>query len=621
MKTKSILILIFIFILSVHKSAQAFITASKSITFTFEIINIADYWGNVSGDKDNPYTITDSKGLDLIRKFLEIESNDIENKYFKQSGDIEYFGENNFIPIGTETKPFRANFDGANYKISGINYSGDAQYVGLFGYVEEGTIKNVRLDNSTFKSNYPDAVVGSIAGFISSDKIANCVVANGCVKALYGTAGGIVGNSESNAQIENCLCLSEDVTGLIQGALIGNNNGNVSLCYFTENFIDAIGNNTASLDNIAHAEKAYTLSLDKVDNLEVFEIVFSDDINLESLDIVQVDNDKIIYDGKIYAGASVDVTLIAIPEEYYAIISIEPQCIAHGNDEYLFLMPPENVIIKPLTGPLISDEITTIEILSLDLTLEEDFTDISFDENSLIEEITADGNSSIRTVKIRDNDKLTLLDLKYSGVEIVDVNGCKNLEAINLEGCKFLEYLDVSNTNIKTLNLLGCRNLKTLICASCDMIDLNIDGCDLLENVNFANNSLTRFDASMLKYLASLDHENQHVQISLHTKEFNILDILFISKDVDAGDVANIKDIEAFNENGEEIPVTYDDETGEIILSEEPTEIKYKYITGFKDVSMDVKISISNGGCNTGFMAVAFLIVLAIGQKLQWNKI
>ena len=185
-----------------------------------------------------------------------------------------------------------------------------------------------------------------------------------------------------------------------------------------------------------------------------------------------------------------------------------------------------------------------------------------------------------------------------------------------------LEYLDVSNTRLKTLNLQSCKNLRVLICASCDLVDLNVNGCILLEDVDFNNNSLTRFDASMLTRLQSLDYENQHLQISLNSREFNILDILFsTSSDVDTNEVANVKELKAFNENGDEIEVSYDDETGKVVLSEEPSEISYKYITGFKNISMDVKVSANNGGCNIGFMSIMLLIVICLSLIYYPNRI
>ena len=471
------LILLVILLCLQSRQAQAFLTDSKTIKFTFEIINIADYWDNASGDKDNPFIIQDSAGLDLIRKYLfTLNSDDVEQKYFKLSGDIEYESEDNFIPIGTEEQPFRGVFDGNNYRINGINYSGDSQYVGLFGYVSESSIQNIRLENFAFESNSDGAFVGSIAGFISGDNILDCVVISGSVLAPKGTAGELVGAAGENVLLENCSCFDVDVSGAI---------------------------------------------------IEQYE---------DTIDVISED------------------------------LTSDDRTINFGNT----------------------------------------FT-ISSDED--VKEIT-ETHSSIRTLRIRDNKFLTRLNLSGSTVEIIDVGGCENLEEVNVEECKLLEYLDVSNTKLKTLNLQGCERLRVLICSSCDLVDLNVNGCELLENVDFTNNSLTRFDASMLTHLESLDYENQHLEIMLRAKEFNVLDILFSSSsDVYTNEVANVTELKAFDENGNELEVSYDDETGDVILSEEPSEISYKYITGFKNISMNVKVSMSNGGCNIN--SLPFLVVVS----------
>ena len=479
------LILLVILLCLQSRQSQAFLTDSKTITFTFEILNIADYWGNTSGDKDNPFIIQNTAGLNLIRQYLfMLNSDDIEQKHFKLSEDIHYDGENNFISIGTEEQPFRGVFDGNNHTISGINSSADSKYVGLFGYVGEGMLQNIRLENFAFESNSNGAFVGSIAGFISGDNIVDCVVVSGSVKAPEGTAGEFVGTTGENALIKNCSCFDVNVIG----AIIGLNNEPVE-----------------------------------------------QDIISEALT---------------------------------------------NGDNAIKISPDEDV--KEITGV----------------------------------------HSSIRTLRIRDNKFLTRLNLSGSNVEIVDVNGCENLEEVDVKGCELLEYLDVSNTRLKTLNLQSCKNLRVLICASCDLVDLNVNGCILLEDVDFNNNSLTRFDASMLTRLQSLDYENQHLQISLNSREFNILDILFsTSSDVDTNEVANVKELKAFNENGDEIEVSYDDETGEVVLSEEPSEISYKYITGFKNISMDVKVSANNGGCNIGFMSIMLLMVICLSLIYYPNRI
>ncbi len=70
------------------------------------------------------------------------------------SGDGSYMlvedidlSEVDFTPIGTEDAPFEGVFDGNNKVISGLTFDEASEYVGLFGFCENATIKNVIIDD------------------------------------------------------------------------------------------------------------------------------------------------------------------------------------------------------------------------------------------------------------------------------------------------------------------------------------------------------------------------------------------------------------------------------------------------------------------------------------------
>ena len=90
--------------------------------------------------------------------------------------------------------------------------------------------------------------------------------------------------------------------------------------------------------------------------------------------------------------------------------------------------------------------------------------------------------------------------------------------------------------------------------------------------------------------------------------------------------VENITNIKAWDADGQELDVEYDDETGTAAFSRIPAKMTYDYITGFEDVLMDVTVfaaeykdsdpgNPSCGGCNSGFafsvsgMALALLLL------------
>jgi len=129
-------------------------------------------------------------------------------------------------PIGTydmfdPTKAFTGSFDGDGYTISSlfINRS-DTEGVGLFGYTNDATIKDVILDNAYITG---DACVGSLVGVNENCTISGCSAENAEVTG-FTTVGGLVGSNDSG-NIANSLATAE-VSGVFSvGGLVGDNYG------------------------------------------------------------------------------------------------------------------------------------------------------------------------------------------------------------------------------------------------------------------------------------------------------------------------------------------------------------------------------------------------------------
>ena len=208
-----------------------------------------DWGAHNSGNSENDaYVISTTEDLNLLSERVNA-GNSYANKYFKLGGNITYNKEttNNFTPIGTESHPFSGTFDGNKKTVSGINISlGSTDYIGLFGYANGATIKNLTLTNSTITGKEK---VGGITGIAGSTKIANCLVTNsvnvsgdyyaggvsgmsgqisGCnsaanVSATSSYAGGIVGyiNGQYSNSVDHCLYTGNNVTGNSKGAIVG----------------------------------------------------------------------------------------------------------------------------------------------------------------------------------------------------------------------------------------------------------------------------------------------------------------------------------------------------------------------------------------------------------------
>ena len=153
------------------------------------------------------------------------------------TADIDLGGEA-WTPIannGYVTCAYAGTFDGQGHSITGLNVSGGANQ-GLFGIVNTGTIKNLKVSGTVSGTN----CCGGIVGKLQTGTIENCSMA-GSVSATNsrtGHAGGIVGNiSAANAVVTGCSS-SADVSGTHAGGILGANTGTknpstIAYCYNT----------------------------------------------------------------------------------------------------------------------------------------------------------------------------------------------------------------------------------------------------------------------------------------------------------------------------------------------------------------------------------------------------
>ena len=120
-----------------------------------------------------------------ISSLAELTNPDNFEKKFKLTSDID-LSQDVWTPIGwqenTKTyKSFKGELDGNGFKISGIKLENAKSYnVGLFGILENATIKNLKLEVSSIAcSDVEDVTVlniGALAGQIKSSQIQNCYV-------------------------------------------------------------------------------------------------------------------------------------------------------------------------------------------------------------------------------------------------------------------------------------------------------------------------------------------------------------------------------------------------------------------------------------------------------------
>lgn len=123
-----------------------------------------------------------------------------------------------WTPIGTADKPFSGNFDGNGHTISGLNYSGE--YAGLFGYMNNGTISNIKLADSSFANG---TASGGICAVNNGGTIENSAVDNVAVSGR--TAGGICG--QNSGTITDCFFSGNVSSDRKYGGICGSNSGTI----------------------------------------------------------------------------------------------------------------------------------------------------------------------------------------------------------------------------------------------------------------------------------------------------------------------------------------------------------------------------------------------------------
>lgn len=194
-----------------------------------------------SGTKNDPYQIGTAEGLKWFRDKVnnaKNAANNIEDTKIcaELTKDIDLSGEA-WTPIGigdafyAGTPSYSGTFDGKGHTIKNLSIDSSAHYVGLFGYVYGGTIRNLTVSGSVKGSEH----TGGIAGAANGGTFENC--ANQCA-VQGGTTGGIIGfaTEEGILIVRDCYNVGSitTTTGKSVGGIIGqciNTSGTIRNCY------------------------------------------------------------------------------------------------------------------------------------------------------------------------------------------------------------------------------------------------------------------------------------------------------------------------------------------------------------------------------------------------------
>ena len=158
-----------------------------------------------------------------------------------------------WIPIGTNSSRYSGNFNGQNFKISGLYIDSSADYQGLFGYVS-GKVQNLSVSGSVKGYWYVGGIVGQNLG-----TVINCAFSGSVSGSEY--VGGVVGENSGSSTVENCYNTGEVSGDWYVGGVVGYNggsNGVVKNCYNTGNISGGISGGVVG-DNRGTVENCYNI--------------------------------------------------------------------------------------------------------------------------------------------------------------------------------------------------------------------------------------------------------------------------------------------------------------------------------------------------------------------------
>ncbi len=198
---------------------------------------IMTHWEDYADDTWTGGEITTAAQLAQFSKLVN-GGNSFENQTVTLGANLDLSGRD-WTPIGNKDNFFKGTFDGKNRNITGVTINNGENHVGLFGYVDQGTVKDVAVEGTISITGNAGGIGGVVAsiynGNVTNVSFGGTVFSTGRV----GVIGGVIGFSE-NGTITNVYNTGDvtgadvdfigGVMGYIQGGFVTNvyNTGNVT---------------------------------------------------------------------------------------------------------------------------------------------------------------------------------------------------------------------------------------------------------------------------------------------------------------------------------------------------------------------------------------------------------
>lgn len=190
------------------ESKQAFVEENDISDFTaFHQINTREPEPedliNIELFSEETFTVETASisHLTEVRTIFEISkaedfqlARDNPTDYFVITANINLANSEPWVPVGTSDKPFKGNFDGQGFTISGLFSNQTESYLGLFGYTSGATLENIQLETVDLKGS---EYVGGLVGLAINTTIRNCSV-GGEIAGNGDYVGGLVGKADKS---------------------------------------------------------------------------------------------------------------------------------------------------------------------------------------------------------------------------------------------------------------------------------------------------------------------------------------------------------------------------------------------------------------------------------------
>lgn len=133
------------------------------------------------------------------------------------TSDID-LADYDWTPIGyTNRITYKGTFDGQGHTVKGLYVNNASNYLGLFGYLNGGTIKGLTIDGNITGAKWVGGVVGFVTRKSTIDRCAN----KATVAATTSRAGGIIGQMSATATLTNCYNLGNISAPEEAGGILG----------------------------------------------------------------------------------------------------------------------------------------------------------------------------------------------------------------------------------------------------------------------------------------------------------------------------------------------------------------------------------------------------------------